>query len=394
MRKSILLAAAASAMMLAACSSEDSIAEDSRQEGPSEVEITLSAGASFSVEATRAALMGDDSENTATIDELGIFGLARQTQDVNHSPQPVNWFHNTLNWSDCILDNVSSRKEGNNIKWNDASAHYFYPITQFYAYDFYAYYPYKDVSELNYEFNKVSTDYEIDGTTDLIWGRATSTDPHAYSAKFFRDNGTNATTVPNISLQHMLTRLWFVVKPGESFPGSGDYTVAARMTVDTLQVIDAVTNVNVVIAEHADLDKSLMDRITPDVWTRDTLWLKSADSEGNPITLVPVHLDDNPLNEQQLGESLLLYPESTYTIRLTMTMDAYTDQDEVYHPKEKFYSEVPLQLLADESDSYALFEQGNSYKIKLVVYGPKEIGLRATLVPWDEIDNPEHRIEL
>lgn len=393
MRKSILLAAAASAMMLAACSSEDSIAENSKgQEGASEVEIKLSAGASFSVETSRAAFMGDNGGEISDIDELGIFCLAKAQMDINHTPNSVNWFDDLTNWSGCIMDNVSARKDQNNIKWNKAGDHYFYPITQFYAYDFYAYYPYKAKSELNYEYNKISTEYDIDGTQDLIWGRATSAEEYAYSAKYFRKNGVNASTTPSVSLNHLLTRLWFVAIPGESYPGSGDYEMASHMSIDTLQIINGVSKVNVVIADHENLDMTLAERIVPLEY--DTLTLTSTDAQGKPIKLIPAHLDDNPLHEQRVGDCLMLYPDTKYTIRLTMRMDAFTDAYDVYHKAEKFYSEVPLQLYANSADDSALFEQGKSYKIKLNVYGPKEIGLTATLVPWDEIDDPEHRIEL
>lgn len=371
-------------LLLCGCSSDDSLfdAENIEQGDLVEVSLTSRSKASASVSPTRAALAGDEDMD---IPNIGIFGLARQKQDINNSPMEVSWFDTSTNWSGCILDNVAAHKDGYNIVWDDPTARYFYPITQFYAYDFYGYYPYKPSNELIYGNNIVTVNYVLDGMTDLLWGRATSSDAYAYSARYFRTTQTTDSR-PNVPLQHLLTRFVFWVVPGESYEGSGDYSEAALMQVDTLQIIDTYTNVAVTIADHNNLNMALTDRIYRNTIT-DTLMLHSIDNEGNAIDLVPVHLEDpqgQAIVPKQLGESIMLYPQSRYTIRICITMDAYHDSvTDTDIPEQHFISEVPLQLVSNN-----VFAQGNSYDVTITVHGPRAVKLAATLTPWSVQEGP------
>ena len=376
--------------LLSGCSNDDrsSYTEGIEQYDPVEISLKSHNGSSVTVTPTRAALVGDEDID---IPNIGVFGLARVIQDINNSPIGVDddkWFAPTDNWSACILKNVASHKEEYNIVWDDPTAKYFYPITQFYSYDFYGYYPYQPSSDLEYGDNIVTANYVLDGKTDLLWGRATSTDPYAYSARYFRTNGTTDAFKPNIELKHLLTRFVFSVVPGESYEGSGDYSDAANMRVDTLQVIDTYTNVAVTIADYDNLDMELSDRIYLRDQTTDTLYLHSVDNEGNEIDLVPVHLEAPEPGQQPvpkpLGESIMLFSQDRYTIRIVITMDAYHDEvSDTDVPEQHFISEVPLQLVSEN-----MFAQGASYNVKITVHGPRGIKLAATLTPWEVQEGP------
>lgn len=387
MKKIVFGAAAATLMLLSACSTDEiapamADSEELTPEQLANVEVELSArNKDLSAQVTRAAILGGEETD---IDGLGIFGLARVAQDVNNSPDNVNWFGNTGNWSGCILNNVKSNKVGHDIEWDDPTARYFYPVSQFYSYDFYGYYPYLTAENLRYEPTKVTANYVIDGTQDLIWGRATDSEKYAYSAKYFRvNNGANENKIPNVALQHLLTRFVFVVVPGESYDGSGDYGIASLMQVDTLQVVDTYTNLSVTIADLDNLDMPLADRIYPTTWATDTITLCDVDTNGDKVPLAPLHLGNTPV-ETQLGESVMLFSQGRYTIRMALSMDAYQDEKGNQVEAQKFITEIPLQLVAD-----TIFKQGVSYKVKITVHGPRAVSLAATLEPWQEEDGPE-----
>lgn len=372
-------------IFLCGCSSDDGMYDANEVEQYNPVEISLSArdGNSVSVSPTRAALVGDQELD---VPNIGIFSLARAIQDVYHSPSEIVWFNSVKNATGCIMNNVASHKKGTDIIWDDITAKYFYPLTQIYSYEFYGYYPYQPSENLEYFDNIVKANYVLDGKTDLLWGRTHNRDPYAFSAKYFRTNSSTDTYKPSIELEHLLTRLVFSVVPGESYEGSGDYSEAAMMQIDTLQIIDTYTNVAVTIADYNNLDMTLSDRINLSNETTDTLSLYSVDEEGNGIDLQPVHLVAPEPGEEPivtpLGESIMLFPQDRYTIRIVITMDAYHDaatNTEV--PSKRLVSEIPLQLAST-------FEQGKSYNVKITVHGPRAVKLAATLTPWEVQEGP------
>lgn len=386
-RKIILSFELFGTLIFCGCSNTDDLLSPNNQyevKEPVEIELSANNRNVVSVVTTRAALLdGADMD----IPDIGIFGLARTTQDINRAPSLTTWFGPSDNWSECILDNVKANKVGTDIKWDDASATYFYPITQFYSYDFYGYYPYQPTEDLRYEDKMVAVRYTIDGTQDLLWGRATSAEQYAYSASYFRSSSAASAVRPNIPLNHMLTRFVFSVVPGESYEGSGDYSMAALMEIDTLQIVDAYTNLEVAIANLDDLNMLIRDRIYSYDGIQDTLTLCSADVDGNKIPLVPIHMEAPEPGEapvaKQLGESIMLLPQSQYTVRIVVKMDGYHDDvADIDVPEQFFYSEVPLRLEVADNP------QGVSYNVKITVNGPRDVKLSSTLVPWDVQEGP------
>ena len=403
MKNSILCAAATTLILLSGCSADEMVEEGAiaaGEQSPSEVEIKLSAPTGISV--TRAAIVGEGEQN---VNGLGVFSLARELQDAN-SPQNVSWF-GSQNLLGCILSNVEANKVGNAIEWADPSAVYFYPSSQVYSYDFYGYYPYLSDDNITYEDTRIVANYAIDGSQDLIWGRATSKEQYAYSAKYYREN-TDALK-PNIALKHLLTRFVFTAVPGTA---KGSYKEAVQMRIDAIQIVDTYTNLAVTIADHSNLDMALADRVKPaDEEVTGVLTLRDADGEVmSPVTLVEPEGEPVP---QQLGESLMLYPQDRYTVRIVLSMeeddatggeggngdgsdgqlkddsadegvDALSDESFVVGNRRIYTSEIPLELLSGN----AKFEQGVSYNVKITVHGPKSIGLTATLTPWEEKDGP------
>ena len=129
-------------------------------------------------------------------------------------------------------------------------------------YEFYGYYPYAEDAHITYEASadgdgsggprhRATVHYTIDGTQDIIWGRATLQDKYAYSARYFRENKDAA--MPLIGLQHMLTRLQFQVKPGEDPLNKGSvFEDAGKISVKSIKILDAHSKVDLIVA---DLEK-------------------------------------------------------------------------------------------------------------------------------------------
>ena len=366
MKKYVYMAMAASVTMLSACSNDDDFAgvnEGGVDASATPVEIVLGdAGV------TRAAILGN-----GDLDEMGIFCLAKAKQEINSGASDINWFDgNTLHWSACIMNNVSAKKEEGNITWTDASKHYFYPISQFYNYDFYGYYPYDAEVDTTTQ-NLVVANYVIDGSQDIIWGKATSDEQYAFSAKYFRLNP--AVSKPKLSLEHLLTRLTFTAIPDEE--GADEGVSAAGMTVQKVYIKQVANKLALTVAKR-DASGILTAEegvITPDETELVDLYLKNTDGSA----LTPVSLADG---EATVGESLLLYPAEKYLLAVDFTHDAFPGEV----MKTECWLEVGLQ------GEGKVFEKGKSYNVKLTVHGPKEITVEAELQDW--VDGDDVDIEL
>ena len=98
----------------------------------------------------------------------------------------------------------------------------------------------------------VATDFVIDGTHDLLVGKATSDNPNAYSAKAAR-----AGVQPNITFKHLLSRLQFKAKAGNANSDGVKVTGIKVRSKKTGKMIvaykyDAVTPANEIVWSAAD----------------------------------------------------------------------------------------------------------------------------------------------
>ena len=374
-------------LLLGSCTSDDIRPADWLNEsseyiaGNSTYEVRLRGQETATL--TRAAILGDST--TAVLDSMGIFALARTKQETNQAALDIQWFHDTRNWSFCIMDNVAAKMNHGNIEWKKDTM-YFYPISQFYNYDFYGYYPY--TNNITRNDNSIVAHYTIDGTQDIIWGRATSTEDFAYSAKYYRTYGTNAKH-PVVDLKHLLTRLTFTIEPGESAYGNGDYTDAEKMKVKSIQVCDTYTNLDVSVADRVNIDEAdwsnpdHADRIKLRNSVKDTLMLREENGDTMNIYPVPLHewvANSNGGKGLHVAESFMLYPSDRYMIRVVVL-----DEHNIPH-----ISEIPLTLQSNLAPTNPeKFERGKSYNIKVTVHGPRAVVLKGQLEPWNEVDGPD-----
>lgn len=357
------------AVAFCACSNEEVVAPEINIEN-SEVAIQL--GSSDAVTVTRAAVTNENKDLAG----IGVWCLAKDVMQENLNPQDIKWFGTQPeNLTCCIMKNVKSSVKNGNVRWDDPNAQYFYPQTQFYRYEFYANYPY--TTNLTYSQTSVSASYTIDGTQDLIWGRATSEEDYAWSAKYFRVNGGQTeTNRPKLKLEHLLTRLVFFVQPGAQVEIEGasedemDYTAARSMIIDTLQICDASTRLTMNVANFNRLDMSIGDRLIRSSSKTDTLYLK--DASGAIVN--PKQVPSLPSLKEQWGESIMLFPSNQYTIRVVL-------HDNAGH---RFCSEIPL-VLANQPNG---FERGKSYNITVTVHGATSPTLGAELTDWEEVEGP------
>ena len=92
------------------------------------------------------------------------------------------------------------------------------------------------------------------GKTEIIWGRATSDEDYAYSATYFRQE-ENVGNYPTLDLHHVLTRLKFFVTPGAEVEGGTTVSPKlANFAVARIEVLDAISNVQLTVADKANIN--------------------------------------------------------------------------------------------------------------------------------------------
>lgn len=380
-QKSYLMAVAASLLMLPGCTSDD-LSENFVPflPGDSEVPISLSSGVTGGVSvikdkpSTRAAI-----EDINEITNLYVYCLATAKQAGEGIPD-IDW--TATSGLSCLMRNVQATCADGSVTWDGV---YYYPLTQYYCYSFFAFTP---VSKENppkiYDAAEVpSTDaygdgltsaggkmllvtYTIDGTNDLIWGTAAGNSTNMYSANYFRKEADPQ--LPTLQLKHLLTRLKFTVTATQELKDKADQEIE----IVGITVKQAIQNVGLCVAHNGFTDASKEGSLFPrknsdgsEQYLKTDFKLK--DNAGTEISSTNAVQVQKATDNTAVGESMMLYPESTYTI--TVSLRAQGTDDVV--------TTDPITLTVDGG-----FQAGSWYSVNLNISSLEEVQLKAQLDKW------------
>lgn len=221
-----------------------------------------------------------------------------------------------------------------------------------------------------------SVKFVIDGSQDLMVGQA---DPDltedAYSAKSAR-----AGVVPQIKMEHLLTRFTFEVVAGDK--------TADGLQVQKVSVVSKNTG-RMIMAWNPNQAPDMDGKI---IWDADAepvdlvLKQRPALEGGEPVYLqpledmAPVNLGWNPEPDAvqevvPVGEALMVAPmESEYLVHIT------TKQQIEDGTTNTYVSEGKIKITADGQPSVA--RPGTSYKVTVKLYGLSKIELTTKLTGW------------
>lgn len=372
------------AALLAACSNGDELATetiDVNLYGNSDVEVKLASG----VNATRSSVESDANGlfNITGNDKLGIFMLATNKKNMNPTEDDINWTASGEDQWSVWIDNDSAHAVINgavtDIRWAKTGQKYYYPIGNWYCYRFYGYYP--RVETINYADDQVSADFTgLDGTKDVIWGRSLGADPNGtadeqcrYSAQYFRKAGFSD-KYPSLNLSHKMMRIQFYVQgvEDEDAEVGHKYDEANKMMVDTIEVLNVPTTAHLIIADR--FTEGNNGKISYD-WMNNlaNIGILGTDDGDFDKAASQVNNDDliaigQPILLPVLDADATAAGITKYMVNVTLRNTA----DEV------FKAERPLDLVAPNE-----FEAGKTYKVVLQIAGPKVVGMKATLAPWN-----------
>ena len=241
-----------------------------------------------------------------------------------------------------------------------------------------------EASTFDVDNAEIKLPFTIDGTQDLLAGKATNTSNG--SKQGFSATTARANVVPNITMKHLLTRFTFEIVPGHD---NVDGLIVSEVGVKSLN------KGNIIVAYNELTPREATDLID---WTLNaegeemaTFMLKErvgdvVNSEGVKTKLTDfteVELDIDPSlnleeNSKKIGEAMFVKPgETIYPMFITFKFPVHDAVGNIVG-----YNEKTESLNIEKSDKTA-FEVGKSYNLQIKVYGYSDIRVIATLEPWE-----------
>ena len=341
MNKYLYFLGLAGAAFLSACSNSDDLSiggsssDDKEKESVliyeagqnSEVPITL--GISQSRGYTRAPI-GGESENPNYISfdpesgkYLGVFCLATGYQSSNH-PIENNWTDEDD--ADLIvrMRNIPAKLKDGKVTFLDSTTlasptpsemKYYYPISNWMKYNFYAYYPrqaYDVAGKKTHSFEEsqvLEKYFEIDGSQDIIWGMANPPAVDAaFSAKYFKDNVS--AEIPQLKFKHKLVQFRFFVI-------ATDDALAKKMKIANMYISNAVYRLSLIVADKTNEANTKNGQLSllGDFKT-DTLYIKENGKNTNCFDGTPsFEINNTSVNvssDTPVGYIMLARPDVAY----------------------------------------------------------------------------------
>jgi len=248
-----------------------------------------------------------------------------------------------------------------------------------------------------------TTDFQIDGSQDLMAGKATNyyTDPTTSTTYVgFGSLTARRAVVPNIVMEHLLSRFEFGVIPGARFNGTEYVTDIKDVKITGISMETATKGTMLVAYINEDETSDMAVRTasdlitnwntpayvslkaTPTTWKDETLKAKNdMVASSNLIDFSTKDADElktyaqnsTPYAVPDASAALFVQPNLTnYKLRVDLE---YSLTGELATKSDKIDLNVKLP---DNSP----FLPGTSYHVDLVIYGPSEIEVKVTLVPW------------
>jgi hypothetical protein len=376
--------------LLTACNADnlDEIVEAGKGDVLSEadrvpVQLSISP-ASNSTELTRAPLVSGTTPNhnftTPDGQYLGIFALAQTNTPAGNITGPVST--ENIRWDGSVerarlLWNQPAKADSTNQWQGQVLQDYYtaihlldpaslsttptevfpsYPLSSWYNYYFYAYYPRVADNSIHESNNVVTADYTLDGSQDIITGIAKpATNPNnGYCGKYFRsirvsgDGSLQLGQIPQLELNHHLAQLRFFVR--SKLPAVGTFQMKE------ITMLDVPTQWSLTIADKSD-DNNRGTLTSRSTTTANILVREIAVDGSNNMTSAT----DDPV-----------YDGTTYTT-LTTT------------PKVAGYAMVPTTAMITTANSTQNREFATSYEVQLTIRSNDEVAeLTRTITTPDD----------
>lgn len=217
---------------------------------------------------------------------------------------------------------------------------------------------------------------KADPTKDVVGATETVDPSKAYSAYAARRG-----VQPTLAFQHQLARFKFQIRSGSE---SGN-----TVKVDSIKILDQPADGYLKVVGLAE-EEQVITTFTPAEPAEalvDFELMQKDDVSGamvglKPVTPVDQWSSEEPATEPNtVGESIMIVPGgSSCTIRIKTSQEGVTTPI----PAQEYTIDAADLMIGEESANATEFEAGKYYTVTLVIYGPEEIEITATLEAWED----------
>ncbi len=228
---------------------------------------------------------------------------------------------------------------------------------------------------------QITIPFEMNGSQDLMAGRATNPSGRGFSAKTAR-----AKVIPVIEMKHVLTRLTFEIEMGDN--------LTQDLVLNSIGV-KSQNKGSLLVAYNQEKAKESSELLKME-GDPELLYLMEKPAVWNPSfiggvankpaleTLTPITLAMGTAKgySEKVGEALFVQPDvENYELELNLTNSV--KYQGVYKPESTTISRIIKYASVDNKKSdRTTFEPGYSYHVKVIVYGLTEIKVEASVEPW------------
>lgn len=428
--KRIYIATLATALLLSGCNKDIDNSVDIDVETATDMRLIKLGGSSVVPSAVTRASIESLDDMVSTSGEVGVFCLARTKTNLKSgvdAPAP-DWDVVVDTDPNTYLDGYGATTHG--VYWGNVCCeftpdvtpvgekiyritpkknkgpkyHEYYPMTSWYGYDFYAYYPYAEAygpepdPDHDHDPKKgrdyIYVDMDIDGTKDIIWGKSETPDWKAlakgdeklekilqdsyYSARYFR-NHPELKEDAHIKLKHMLTRFCFKVEPvaDKEYESPKSYEGAKKLSVSGITINNVQDRVRLVVADQKGVREGTISAAPGSKTTQFTLLHKGGGSLADGPVKIETTVDDegNEIPKQtQVGDCIMLLSQTDKYYMSVNFIDNTDPNNVIVYPTQK---DIVITTASGEP-----FVAGKTYNVILKVSGVKLIGATAELAPW------------
>lgn len=301
------------------------------------------------------------------------------------------------------------------LEWRDnPDSTVYYNTRDYYrSYDFFVYHiGDAEVSSVDRQSDHIDIRLQIDGSQDLLGGKAALTDGQKamiaskeqgdeIMANHYSTFSANHEVNPYVQLDHYLTKVRFELYPGGDLKDERDSSACFESYIRRVE-IDSQTAATMTVATNDEaawplqltFDEGTSRLVLKERYLTDDGKISDKDSHGNdsiPVKRLDFHEEDMDKDDpyeripQPLGGHLLIAPTNVMTVRISMYNDR-SDNDDLQGDENM----PPLHLYPPEGA--AMFEAGKSYVVKLAIYGYQQIEAQIGIEPW--ITGEDHKEEI
>lgn len=235
--------------------------------------------------------------------------------------------------------------------------------------------------EIQMSNNAITVDITMDGSQDLLTGKAdVATIPSNLDANGFSAKTARANVIPNIKMEHKLSRLTFTLKNGNA--------MTAGVTVKSISVESKYKGTMTVAAKDnsAELGVNFVDEYTR-LYLKEKMdptapgYFVNSLSQGKCplVDFTPIVMDG--ATDVEAGEALFICPgDKEYKLNIQVEYAIENNGVPTIEPKD-----IPVTF--QHPDKTSAFEAGKSYHLNVTIYGLEEIVIDTQLEMWDEVED-------